>query len=71
MPGLAQGGVAIVGGFLVGRSSVTAVADAAGGIPVHPFNQNDVVLTNLDGNLAAKVSGIGTGVNYWFRDESF
>lgn len=57
MPSLNAGG-----GFLVGRGGVVVVVpDAAGGIPAHNFNQNGIVLGNIDGNLSTKISGIGIG----------
>jgi hypothetical protein len=61
VPGSAPGGAVIAGGFLVGRSGAVAVPDAAGGIPGHNLNQNDIMLGGMGGNLATKVSGIGTG----------
>jgi hypothetical protein len=61
VPNFSIGGALPAGGFLVGRSGIAVVPDAAGNVPVRPFNQNDIMLGNVDGNLATKASGIGTG----------
>ncbi|MDR1031936.1 MAG: hypothetical protein LBL30_02310 [Holosporales bacterium] len=60
VPGLVIGDF-VSGGFLVGRNGVVTVPDAAGAVPARPFNQNGIVLGGIDGNLATKNSGIGTG----------